>query len=140
MVFSSKRQAFLVDQGYAFKVITQLKDMDSMPDLAFATPEARRELLSRVLSDADSKAWKEEEKESAGLLADGNLFHGPDGKPMRKGPRPTKRTASALTDLSGEQGMSYIEQNRSAHEAIKGKKTTQHAFFRKIAREKEKRG
>ncbi|KAK1764854.1 hypothetical protein QBC33DRAFT_594477 [Phialemonium atrogriseum] len=111
MVFSSKRQAFLVDQGYAFKVITQLKHMENMPHLAFATPEARRELLLKVLADAESKAWKSEEKESAGLLADGTCFT----------------------------GMSYVEQNRSAIKSIKGKKAPQSAFFRSIAREKERR-
>ena len=141
MVFSSKRQAFLVDQGYAFKVITQLKHMENMPDLAFATPEARRELLFKVLADSESKAWKGyEEKESAGLLAEGNMFYGPDGKPMRKPARAgARRTAGTLKDLSGGQGMSYVEQNRSANKAIKGKKGTQSAFFRSIAREKERR-
>lgn len=135
MVFSSKRQAFLVDQGYAFKVITQLKHMENMPGLAFATPDARRELLLKVLSDAESKAWKGEEKESAGLLADGNMFYGPDGKPMRK----DRRAAGALNDLSGGQGMSYVEQNRSVNKSIKGKKPPSSSFFRSIAREKERR-
>ena len=139
MIFSSKRQAFLVDQGYAFKVITQLKDMENMPDLAFTTPESRRELLFKVMADAESKAtWKEEEKESAGLAADGNMFYGPDGKPMRKAARTVRRTAGALKDLSGGQGMSYVEQNRSANKSIKGKKGPQSAFFRSIAREKER--
>ncbi|TPX17471.1 uncharacterized protein E0L32_003114 [Thyridium curvatum] len=139
MVFSSKRQAFLVDQGYSFKIITELKDMDKMPDLEFGTPQSRRELLSKVLGDAESKAWKDEEKESAGLQADGNMFYGPDGKPMRKAPRSAKRTASALTDLGGGQGMAYVEQDRSANKSIKKKKAPQSAFFRKVAREEERR-
>jgi len=133
MVFSSKRQAFLVDQGYAFKVITQLRHMENMPDLAFATPEARCELLLKVLADAESKAWKDEEKESAGLQADGNMFYGPDGKPMRR----ARRTAGTLNDLSGRHGM--VEQNRSVNKSIKGKKAPSSAFFRSIAREKERR-
>lgn len=88
MVFSSKRRAFLVDQGYAFKVITQLKNIENTPDLAFATLEARRELLLNVLLEVESKSWKqEEEKERAGLLADGNMFYGPDGEPLRKAPK-----------------------------------------------------
>ena len=56
MVYSSQRQAFLVDQGYAFKVITQLKGMDKMPDLAFDTAQARRELLQKVVVEAESKS------------------------------------------------------------------------------------
>jgi len=56
MVYSSKRQAFLVDQGYAFKVITQLKNIENTPDLAFDTPEARRELLTKVLLEVESRS------------------------------------------------------------------------------------
>ncbi|KHO02008.1 Xeroderma pigmentosum group B protein (XP-B) [Metarhizium album ARSEF 1941] len=137
MVYSSKRQAFLVDQGYAFKVITQLKDMDRMPDLAFDTAQARRELLQKVVIEVESKSWKEEEaKESAGLLEDGNMFYGPDGKPLRKGAR---RTAGVLKDLSGGQDMAYIERNKSANKSMKLKNGQRHKFFKSIARENERR-
>ena len=43
MYYSSKRQAFLVDQGYAFKVITRLEGLETSSNLAFATPAERRE-------------------------------------------------------------------------------------------------
>ena len=56
MVFSSKRQSFLVDQGYAFKVITHLKGIQDTPGLAFTTPESRRELLAEVLQDVRSRS------------------------------------------------------------------------------------
>lgn len=56
MVFSSKRKTFLVDQGYAFKVITQLSGIKDTPDLAFDTAEARRELLTQVLLQLESKS------------------------------------------------------------------------------------
>jgi len=137
MVFSSKRQAFLVDQGYAFKVITQLKDIKNTPDLAFDTPEARRELLLTVLLEVESKSWKrEEEKESAGLLADENMFYAPDVKPLRKAP---KRTAGALKDLSGGQDMAYIELNKSANKSVKGKNGPHSDFFKSIMRQNERR-
>merc|ERR1711881_58596 len=45
MHYSAKRQAFLVDQGYAFKVITHLSGMEQLPDLAYASARERRELL-----------------------------------------------------------------------------------------------
>ncbi|KAH7323225.1 P-loop containing nucleoside triphosphate hydrolase protein, partial [Stachybotrys elegans] len=48
MVYSAKRQAFLVDQGYTFKVITELRGMDEMSDKAFDTTEARQELQQTV--------------------------------------------------------------------------------------------
>jgi len=145
MVFSSKRQTFLVNQGYAFKVITQLKDIKNTPDLAFDTPEARRELLMNVLLEVESKSWKrEEEKESAGLLADGNMFYGPDGKPLRKAPKKrgasaVRRTAGALKDLSGGQDMAYIELNKSANKSVLGKNGQQSDFFKSMMRQNERR-
>ncbi|KIH86559.1 DNA excision repair protein ERCC-3 [Sporothrix brasiliensis 5110] len=143
MAFSAKRQAFLVDQGYAFKVITHLKGIENMPDLAFGSSHARRELLQKILVEVESKSWRdEEEKESASLLADSNMFYGPDGKPLRKGPakrKAARRTAGTLKDLSGGQDMAYIEQNRSANKMIKSKKGPQNAFFKAITRENERR-
>jgi DNA excision repair protein ERCC-3 len=140
MTYSSKRQAFLVDQGYAFKVITQLRDMESMPDLAFATPEARRELLKKVLAEVESKSsQQEEEKERAGLLTDGSMFYGPDGKPLRKAQKKSaRRAAGTLKDLSGGQDMAYIERNKSANKSLKGKKGT-HSFFNAIRREQQQK-
>ncbi|KAH6623587.1 P-loop containing nucleoside triphosphate hydrolase protein [Chaetomium tenue] len=141
MVYSSKRQVFLVDQGYAFRVITQLKNIEKTPDLAFATPEARRELLQKMLVESESSSWKkEEEKEAAGLLADGNMFYSRGGKPGRKGPRAPRRTAGTLGELSGGQDMAYVEQNKSANKLLKGKKKApQNDFFRAMAREKDRR-
>ncbi|CAK7270733.1 DNA repair helicase RAD25 [Sporothrix epigloea] len=143
MAFSAKRQAFLVDQGYAFKVITHLKGIENMPDLAFATSHARRELLQKILVEVESKSWRdEEEKESASLMADSNMFYGPDGKPLRKAApkrKPARRTAGTLKELSGGQDMAYIEQNKSANKLIKGKKAPQSAFFKAITRENERR-
>ncbi|KAI8691567.1 hypothetical protein LRP88_08823 [Fusarium phalaenopsidis] len=57
--YSSKRQAFLVDQGYAFKVITKLAGMRSIPNLAFSKASERQELLKRTLID-NEKAISEE--------------------------------------------------------------------------------
>ncbi|KAI0007222.1 cytochrome P450 [Xylariaceae sp. FL0662B] len=138
MRFSSKRQAFLVNQGYSFKVITQLKNMEDMPDLAFATPGDRRELLQKILAEAESKSWKEEEeKESIGLSADGNMFYGPDGKPLRKAVR---RAAGSLKDLSGGQDTAYVEQNKIANKLMKGKnKGPYSSFFKAIASENKRR-
>jgi DNA excision repair protein ERCC-3 len=144
MVFSSKRQAFLVNQGYAFKVNRQLKNIENTPDLAFATLGARRELLQKVLLEVESKSWQqEEEKERAAILADGNLFYGPDGKPLRKAPKrrwpaAARRTAGVLKDLSGGQEMAYIEQNKSANKSVKGKNVQHNDFFKSIMRQNER--
>ena len=144
MVFSSRRQKFLVDQGYAFKVIPQLKDIKNTPDLVFDTPEARHELLMNVILQVESKSWKQEEKESAGLLADGNMFYGPDGKPLRRAPKKrgalaAKRTAGVLKDLSGGQDMAYIESIKSAIGPVSRKNGPHSHFFKSIMRQKERR-
>ena len=47
--YSSKRQRFLVEQGYAFKVLDKLVS-DDEPDLNYGTPELRKDLLQLVLA------------------------------------------------------------------------------------------
>ena len=51
MYYATKRQRFLVDQGYAFKVITHLQGIDSLPGLAFPT---RREQADQMISSTVS--------------------------------------------------------------------------------------
>jgi DNA excision repair protein ERCC-3 len=98
MYYSSKRQAFLVDQGYAFKVITHLQGIENLPGLAFATPAERRELLQEVMLQNETSADVEK--------IDDDLFSarssGPGRISVKKG---AKRTAGMLADLSGGQTM-----------------------------------
>jgi DNA excision repair protein ERCC-3 len=49
MYYSTKRQQFLIDQGYAFKTITEFKDIDSHPGLVYSTKEDQMSLLREVL-------------------------------------------------------------------------------------------
>ncbi|XP_072324777.1 general transcription and DNA repair factor IIH helicase/translocase subunit XPB isoform X2 [Scyliorhinus torazame] len=58
MAYSAKRQRFLVDQGYSFKVITKLAGMDE-EDLAFATKDDQQQLLQKVLAASDLDAEEE---------------------------------------------------------------------------------
>lgn len=51
MRFSAKRQAFLVDQGYSFKVITKLDGMSQMEGLGFTDPAEKKLLLQATLKD-----------------------------------------------------------------------------------------
>ncbi|KAF4121262.1 DNA excision repair protein ERCC-3 [Geosmithia morbida] len=133
MYFSSKRQAFLVDQGYAFKVITQLANIEKTPGLAFASAMERRELLAKVLVENDSI-------EDEDITDD--LFHsGSMGRKQKKG-KGARRTAGTLGELSGGQDMAYIEQNKRMNQTLKkGKaaKKESHSFFKKIGRENARR-
>lgn len=133
MYYSSKRQAFLVDQGYAFKVITQLANIEQTPDLAFATPQECRELLQRTLVDNDKGVEEDVETD--------DLFGRPGGGGGRKKKgNGVRRMAGTLGELSGGQDMAYIEQNKAANKALKKPKKGegQSAFFKKIQREKDK--
>lgn len=133
MVYSSKRQAFLVDQGYAFKVITHLQGIEDMPDLAFRTAAERRELLQNVMIHNESDTAGDYENVD-------DLFHrvdgrGVSGKGVKKGAR---RTAGMLSELAGGQDMAYVEQNKSKNKELKKKKES-NAFFKKLQRDAAKR-
>ncbi|KAL2136313.1 hypothetical protein VTI74DRAFT_4347 [Chaetomium olivicolor] len=148
MYYSSKRQAFLVDQGYAFKVITQLANIEKTPDLAFATPQECRELLQRTLVDNEKGA--EDDVETDDLFGSKPGGRGGGGAAAKKKGNGVRRTAGMLSELSGGQDMAYIEQNKAANKSLikgsgaGGKKKGggggegQSAFFKKIQREKEK--
>jgi DNA excision repair protein ERCC-3 len=58
MHFSTKRQRFLVNQGYSFKVVSKLGIEDD-PDLALYTKKDQAELLQEVLSATDADAEEE---------------------------------------------------------------------------------
>ncbi|KAL8901774.1 MAG: hypothetical protein Q9207_005032 [Kuettlingeria erythrocarpa] len=130
MYYSSKRQAFLVDQGYAFKVITHLQGIEQLPGLAYASPAERRELLQEVMLQNETSADVEK--------IDDDLFSARSsgvrsGGPNKKG---AKRTAGMLSELSGGQDMAYIEYNRSRNKELKGK---HNPLFKKLNREHQRR-
>ncbi|CAF1127345.1 unnamed protein product [Rotaria sordida] len=59
MYYSAKRQSFLINQGYSYKVITRLASEED--NLFFSTKEEQRQLLERVLLATDRGEDKEEE-------------------------------------------------------------------------------
>ncbi|KAI9047360.1 hypothetical protein LZ554_008807 [Drepanopeziza brunnea f. sp. 'monogermtubi'] len=133
MVYSSKRQAFLVDQGYAFKVITHLQGIENLPELAFTTPAERRELLQNVMIHNEAGGDDYEDGD--------DLFHRVDGEMGRKKKKKkgARRTAGNLSELAGGSDMAYVEMNRSRNKDLKKKKGESSAFFKKIQREQVKR-
>ncbi|KAL8772760.1 MAG: hypothetical protein Q9209_002105 [Squamulea sp. 1 TL-2023] len=133
MYYSSKRQAFLVDQGYAFKVITHLQGIEQLPGLAFTTPAERRELLQEVMLQNETSA--EVEKIDDDLFgARSNGASSIRGGANKKG---AKRTAGMLAELSGGRDMAYMEINKSKNKELKGMK--HNPLFRKLNRDAEKR-
>jgi DNA excision repair protein ERCC-3 len=124
MYYSSKRQAFLVDQGYAFKVITRLEGLENM-DLGLSTPGERREVLMQVLL---AKEGELAEEKIAGDMF-GSKYASTGGKMKKKSG--ARRTAGTLSELSGGQDMAYIEYNKSRNKELKTK-TVKNSFLRKI--------
>jgi len=59
MSFSRKRQSFLVNQGYAYKVVTKLAGMEDDPDLFYKTREEQVTLLQQTLAANDADAEEE---------------------------------------------------------------------------------
>jgi DNA excision repair protein ERCC-3 len=55
MFYSTKRQQFLIDQGYAFKVITHLDGLEKLPELVYKTRDEQIELMSSVLLANESE-------------------------------------------------------------------------------------
>lgn len=63
MQYARKRQSFLVNQGYSYKVVTTLKGMED-EELFYASKEEQQQLLQQVLQANDADA---EEEKVAGL-------------------------------------------------------------------------
>ncbi|OJJ83173.1 TFIIH/NER complex ATPase/helicase subunit SSL2 [Aspergillus glaucus CBS 516.65] len=129
MFYSSKRQAFLVDQGYAFKVITHLQGIENLNGLAYATPAERRELLQEVMLQNESSAEVENVTD--------DLFAARSGGAKGAAKKGVKRSAATLSGLAGGEDMAYIEYNKSRNKQLKDK--TSHPLFRKWERERQKR-
>lgn len=131
MFYSSKRQAFLVDQGYAFKVITHLHGIENLNGLAYATPAERRELLQEVMLQNETSADVENVTDDLFNARSG----GGKGAAAKKG---VKRSAATLSGLAGGEDMAYIEYNKSRNKQLKDK-AGHHPLFRKWERERQKR-
>jgi len=91
MGYSRKRQRFLINQGYAYKVVNRLPGLDKA-QLAFSTLDAQMQLLQQVISASDADAEEEEIKEELGE------------KFMRK--------ESSMANLSGAHAVSYAQKGK----------------------------
>ncbi|KAJ9091694.1 hypothetical protein QFC19_008985 [Naganishia cerealis] len=151
MYYSTKRQGFLVDQGYAFKVITELHGIESMPDLAFPTRQSQLELLETVLNQGTEAFDLERMGEGDDEYNPKLVGRSGGGTPV-SGSRtvgPAQRMTGSMQALAGGSHMAYVEQNRLVNKQInredrQSKKSGgagRHEFFRKEdASAKKKRG
>ncbi|XP_040581556.1 general transcription and DNA repair factor IIH helicase/translocase subunit XPB [Lepeophtheirus salmonis] len=66
MSFSRKRQRFLVNQGYAYKVVTKLTGMEEDNELSYKTKEERLQLLTQILASTDTDLDEERDLKGVG--------------------------------------------------------------------------
>ena len=131
MGFSAKRQAFLVDQGYAFKTITHLAGMDKMPNLSYRTTRERNELLADVMLQSETKADVEKiEGDAWSHLSAGS------GTASKKGQK-VRRQAVTMADASGGGTMAPMYKEQDIRKGRRGKSEPDSEFFRKEQRKRE---
>uniref|UniRef100_A0A3B3UYH0 General transcription and DNA repair factor IIH helicase/translocase subunit XPB n=1 Tax=Poecilia latipinna TaxID=48699 RepID=A0A3B3UYH0_9TELE len=112
MAYSTKRQRFLVDQGYSFKVITKLAGMEE-EDLMFSSREEQQQLLQKVLAASDLDA---EEEVVAGEV----------------GARPQfSRRVGTMSSMSGADDTVYMEYQSRSNKASAGSKSV-HPLFKRF--------
>lgn len=131
MFYSSKRQAFLVDQGYAFKVITHLNGIDMMAGLHYKLQSERMELLQDVLLQGEEAGGVENIQDD---LFSGRQFAKGQGK-KKAGVR---RAAGSLADLAGGGTMAYVEYNRSQNKQLSRAPKGKSKFFKGIQKTNER--
>lgn len=107
MSYSRKRQRFLVNQGYAYKVITHLAGMDEDPNLFYNTREEQGQLLQQVLAASDIDC---EDERVPG-----------EGGPSRPG---TSRKTGGFGSLSGADNEVYFEHRKRSN--------VQHPLFKRF--------
>ncbi|KAJ0431245.1 putative DNA helicase chromatin remodeling SNF2 family [Helianthus annuus] len=95
MYYSTKRQQFLIDQGYSFKVITSLPPSDAGSELSYHRLEDQLSLLGKVLSAGDDKLGLE-------ILEDDT-----DDIALQKAR--ARRLMGSMSAMSGAKGMVYHE-------------------------------
>ncbi|KAG7352817.1 DNA repair helicase rad25 [Nitzschia inconspicua] len=106
MFYSAKRQQYLIDQGYTFKIVTNLCEKASEEavkhNYAYSSPEDDRKLLRTVLT-SETDLEKEQKSEDAAIRK-----NNPDGAGLADAG--TKRTAGmTMSQVSGGGGLRYRE-------------------------------
>ncbi|XP_062029090.1 general transcription and DNA repair factor IIH helicase subunit XPB1 [Rosa rugosa] len=104
MYYSTKRQQFLIDQGYSFKVITSLPPPDSGADLSYHRLDEQLHLLTKVLTAGDDAVGLEQLDEDVDDIA------------LLK----SRRFSGSMSAMSGANGMVYMEYSTGKNKNGKG--------------------
>jgi len=111
MYYSAKRQRFLVNQGYSFKVITRLAGMEE-ENLELGDKRKQQELLQQVLAASDADADEER-------IASESISRSSSSSSL------VSRRQGSMASMSGADDMMYLEyrsgtkQSKSRHPLFK---------------------
>ena len=123
MYYSAKRQQYLIDQGYTFKIVTNLCELcdaeAKINGFVYSTPEHDKKLLQTLLM-SDTEMEKDQRNEDTAIRK-----NNADGAALADAS--VKRSAgSTMSQLSGGTGMRYRE--------IGGGSSKRHPLFSKRMR------
>ncbi|KAJ1864946.1 DNA repair helicase RAD25 [Coemansia sp. RSA 2703] len=121
MYFSTKRQQFLIDQGYSYKVITNLEGMEECTDLVFGDLDSQKSLLHEVKMEGDP--INED-------MPDDLNFNGRSGR--KNASRGVRRTAGTLRSMSGADNMAYMESSNGRSAGRRAGNAEPHAERHKL--------
>ncbi|EUB60529.1 TFIIH basal transcription factor complex helicase XPB subunit [Echinococcus granulosus] len=125
MQYALKRQRFLVNQGYAYKVITRLAGMEK-ENLRLGTKAEQAELLHRVLASTDEDAMEETLPVDPDGFGSGRTAKGGRGAGF------VRRTGQ-MASISGADDAIYMDTS-SAAAARREKAKERHPLFRLFRR------
>ena len=118
MYFSTKRQQYLIDQGYTFKVVQDLVEIADKESMLLTTTKQEIELLNKVLcfnySSYDTVEERELSRKAQGELEDNNedssnIYTTTSTSGGGNSNNDVKRRAGKLSSISGAGDMVYTE-------------------------------
>lgn len=124
MHFARKRQRFLANQGYSYKVVTTFEGMEK-EDLFYSTKEKQHELLQQVMTanDADSET---EHVDGEGVFG---LSSGSGSSARPSGSGAYGRKNVAISSITGADDNTYME-----YRTAKQKNEQRHYLFKRFRR------
>ncbi|KAI9193635.1 DNA repair helicase rad25 [Polychytrium aggregatum] len=110
MYYARKRQQFLMDQGYQFKIITRIDGLDTMEGFPYQRLESQLDLLETVLAAAGTDTDDDMVPEDyLALGQEDELTAGGGGGGSGETEAVFWRRSANLSSLSGADKMAYIE-------------------------------
>ena len=113
--YAAKRQSFLVDQGYSFKVLPAAAALTDAPGLPFETRQSQLQLLSEVLACGEADEIEDEMSFPTTTVASGGASAASAAAASATAAAaantlaPVRRTGGSLSELSGGAGLVYQE-------------------------------